>query len=509
MRDPTLRSVILVAFLSTLAASCGTDPLVPSSGSLTISTTTTGVAADADGYTVQLNSDAPRPIGSTASLDPIELEPGDYVVTLAGVADNCAVTGENPRSVTVSAAGSSSVGFQVSCSVTTGGLRVRIITTGIDPDSNGYVVTGEGVEYKAMEANDERVLKAMTGNRQVLLSGIEPNCHLEGENPRSIAVSEQATVDLTFNLRCDLIRGRILFLSFFNGVNGIYTVMPDGSHLRNLIAENTTNASWSPDGSKIAFRSVVGQNPNNTQLSVMNADGSGRTVLSPVDWLSDPAWSPDGQTIAFYAPGPEAQISLVGVDGGPVRQLTHGSHISGALRWSPDGRRILFARSYNPPSIFTVTADGSREDTLSTPGELEYDLDPQWSRDGGQIAFIRRRYVDDYPVDNLWVMNADGSNPRALIHSTLNGPPNFSWAPDGNALLASGAAIYRIPLDGSGETVFSLLDFWPIWSPDMSRILYMDWVEGQPDIVIANADRSNARRISPVYSYDTSPAWQP
>jgi Tol biopolymer transport system component len=436
MPIPRLLLAAPVAVLSILTVSCGTDPLVPSSGTLAISTTTTGEGADPDGYTVQLDSELPQAIGPTAALDPIELAPGDYVVTLAGVAANCAVMGQNPRSITVLAAGTSTVVFQVTCSVT---------------------------------------------------------------SP---------------------VRGRILFLSYRNGVTGIYTVMPDGTGLRNLVSRRSHSASWSPDGSRIAFESSDGEGPYDTHLSIMNADGTGQTVLSRFSWSSDPAWSPDGGTIAFLEQGATepvgAQVYVVGVNGGPARQLTHGSHIERPLSWSPDGSRILFARSYEPPRIFTVSADGSREDTLSTPGFREYDLDPQWSTDGSKIAFIRRSFiVDEFSAWNLWVMNADGSSPKALTHYTADSSEavtQFSWAPDGNGLVFAGVQVYRIQPDGSAQTVLFTGHYpvrWPVWSPDLTRILYVELVDFQPDIFVMNADGSDVRKITDDSGSDVAPVWQP
>ena len=55
--------------------------------------------------------------------------------------------------------------------------------------------------------------------------------------------------------------------------------------------------AWSPDGRKIAF---VSDRDGNSEIYVMNADGSGqrRLTRNPA-YDADPAWSPDGRTIAF------------------------------------------------------------------------------------------------------------------------------------------------------------------------------------------------------------------
>jgi Tol biopolymer transport system component len=516
-----LRLAALFAFLTILAVSCGTDPLIPSTGTLTISTTTAGEEPDPDGYTVQLDSEQPQAIGQAASLQPVELISGDHVVMLTGLAANCGVAGENPRTVTVTAGGTAAVAFQVTCTTTAGGLRVTTVTTGVDLDPDGYVVTGDGIQSQSIGVNAARTVSVASGLRDVSLSGIASNCHVQGENPRRTTITATRTIDLTFSLSCDLLRGsRILFLSYRDGVAGIYTIHTDGTQTTNLVLGGYEyKASWSPDGSRIAFESDPDAD-GYAYVSVMNADGTGQTILSRCSWFTPPAWSPDGRTIAFLDQGSAepvgAQIFVIGVDAGARRQLTHGSHINSPFppSWSPDGSRILFARSYDSPRIFTVAVDGGREDTLSTPGSEEYDRDPQWSRDGSRIGFIRQTVdpIAEVGVSNLWVMNGDGSRPVALTHYTVDAGGTvvrFAWAPDGNGLIFSNVGqVNRIHADGSGQTrLFGNL--WPIWSPDRTRILFEQSVGGQPDLFVMNADGSNVRNLTNDPGQDGEAAWQP
>jgi Tol biopolymer transport system component len=80
----------------------------------------------------------------------------------------------------------------------------------------------------------------------------------------------------------------------------LYTIRPDGSEMTRLTddAAGEHGASWSPDGTRIAFSS--GEDDYHLDVFVMDADGSSRQRLTDWDGLDlIPVWSPDGGWIAF------------------------------------------------------------------------------------------------------------------------------------------------------------------------------------------------------------------
>jgi TolB protein len=100
--------------------------------------------------------------------------------------------------------------------------------------------------------------------------------------------------------------------------------------------------AWSPDGKKIAFVSLSGDDGYH-ELRVMNADGSGVESITSRDEavIERPTWSPDGRRIAFSRCFAGCDIFRVNADGAELLQLTKvGS--AHAPAWSPDGTRIAF-----------------------------------------------------------------------------------------------------------------------------------------------------------------------
>ena len=125
------------------SVSCPTPP--PTTGDLTVTTTTTGGGTDPDGYTVTVDA-INKPIGVSGSVTFNGLPAGDHSVTLTGLANNCTVSGQNPRTINVPAGGTPQTNFTVTCNPpanqpptarftsSCNGLTCSFTSTSSDPD---------------------------------------------------------------------------------------------------------------------------------------------------------------------------------------------------------------------------------------------------------------------------------------------------------------------------------------------------------------------------------------
>ena len=88
----------------------------PATGSLEIVTVTTGDNIDSDGYVCGMDFQVFDPMGVNETAILTGLPVGDHTVLLADIADNCEVSGFNPRRVSVVADQTVRTTFEIACS---------------------------------------------------------------------------------------------------------------------------------------------------------------------------------------------------------------------------------------------------------------------------------------------------------------------------------------------------------------------------------------------------------
>ena len=91
-----------------------TCPPPLATGSIEVTTTTTGDNADPDGYTVKLDNGGDQAVGDGAPFTFSDVPAGQHTVELSGLAANCTV-GDNPASVTLAGGESKQVPFAIQC----------------------------------------------------------------------------------------------------------------------------------------------------------------------------------------------------------------------------------------------------------------------------------------------------------------------------------------------------------------------------------------------------------
>jgi TolB protein len=239
--------------------------------------------------------------------------------------------------------------------------------------------------------------------------------------------------------------GSIAFMRVVgNGTQQLFTIEPDGSNEQQLTDFPTASIEdpdWSPDGSKIAFGTDLGEN---VHIYVVNADGSGLTQITSGDGFeSAPSWSPDGTEMAIDAgePGLPEGIFIVDVSTGGLTQVTANPYgiFDTQPQYSPDGARITFTRirKFQPhfhggqTAVFVVNVDGSNLRQLTPWGMNAAQSD--WSPDGSKIAF--NDADDRIKTASIYVMNADGTGLTKITHDENEGSFRPCWSPQGDRIV--------------------------------------------------------------------------
>lgn len=286
---------------------------------------------------------------------------------------------------------------------------------------------------------------------------------------------------------------------------------------------------WSPDGTEIAFTTVVGGESQARAIHLVKVRGGGiRQLTHPPGQRHDldPAFSPDGTKLVFsrWLTNSSSEIFVASVKTGEARRLTAEQSDHRGFAWMPDGKSLVV--SSNRSGLFGLwhlSIDGGTMRPLAL--SAGHARDPALSKDGTQLVFseyrqqseiwrsstvfhskgrgIHERIVESarqnhsaqispdgkqvaYVSDRsgsweIWVQDLATAQCRKVTH--FEGPMvgSVQWAPDGKTLAFDArpqgrSAIFLVDLEGDREArVWSQSGFedkMPSWSEDGRWLLF-------------------------------------
>lgn len=350
-------------------------------GSLQVTSSTSGPSSDPDGYTITLDGTQRGALGTSGGVNVDRLTPGSYKVGLSGLVANCQVQGNNPRSVTVVAGESVTAAFAVTCATppaSAGALRIVTTTTGLDPDPDGYTFAVDGGASQPIGLNAALTLDNVAASaHSIRLTGIAANCGVQETNPRSASVSAGVTMDVIFTISCAASTGTIQMSVTTSGTppdpNGYVAKLDGGEPGQPIGVSGAGNFSGVTAGNhSVALTGVAGNctvgegvsrnvtvsagTTTDVAFAVTCTDETGSVTVSVTTIGASP--DPDGYTVSIDG---EAAQAIEPSGQGTLADLAPGTHSVGLSGLAPncqiDGenpRPVIVTVGSTAPLAFAV-----------------------------------------------------------------------------------------------------------------------------------------------------------
>lgn len=225
------------------------------------------------------------------------------------------------------------------------------------------------------------------------------------------------------------------------------------------VEQGVSDFGWAPSGERMW---VLIKDLTAEDIEARRAEEAGEEEPRPLPWVIDRLqFKRDGTT---YLDRSRTHIYIVDGRGAEPRQLTYGDYDDVDPTWSPDGRQIAFVskRTEDPDNndnsdIWIVPVHGERQEPRRLTNNPGADYAPAWSHDGRSIAYVRVTEPDLiwYATNHLAIIPARGGEPRLPLPALDRNVRDPAFTPDDQAIMfrledSAEEQLARVEL-GSGE----------------------------------------------------------
>ena len=387
-------------------------------------------------------------------------------------------------------------------------LEVTTVTLGTPPGS-AYVLLVDGTPHPIGITDSFALSDLSATGHEVELSDVPAPCAVAGENPRTITLSPNATTRLLFQVSCaESGPGGSLDITVVT-----YGAAPDADGYALLVDDDPPRPVGVNDrvvlgdltGGRHTLRladvapncEIRDTNPRIVEIPQTAATLFGVTCVPPADGViayTSNRTNPDGNVMDIF---------LRDAAGRSLQNITNTPDVNERQPvWSPDGQRIVFGL-LDQSGIFVMNADGSNPRPL-VAGQLVSGV--LWSPDGSRLLFVKEnnRLTDELTTYNFATNRLQVLARAPVTGNILGNISGFCWSPDGSRVAYATIDFGRDPLTSG---VFTLAatggpatplvsatgrrESVQSWSPDGSTIAFVQGAsDGREDIFLVAADGS-------------------
>ena len=330
-------------------------------------------------------------------------------------------------------------------------------------------------------------------------------------NVRIVEPSESRYVGLTFSRDGDYVYYVVYEKNSPLGV--VYQIPVLGGTARRIIQDVDTPITFSPDGKRFAWIRQFPQS-GETALFVANSDGTGEQKIAarhrPERFLAaspgGPAWASDGDIVACPVSGPEggadrAKLVLMNLKTGAGTDATpHRWAFIQQVMWAPRSTGLILTGSEQPGDsnpIWHVNHPGGEVERITN--DLNTYSGVGISADGATLVTVQSQ-----ASSSVWFApNSTAESAVKATSGTNEGGNGLAIMPDGRILYTvfgpGTADLFVVNADGGNPrqlTSNTALNAFPAVCPDGRFIVFVSTRTGSPHIWRMNSDGTNAQQLT-------------
>lgn len=205
-----------------------------------------------------------------------------------------------------------------------------------------------------------------------------------------------------------------------NMPNNIYLTDSTGGQLQPLLPNPelgyTMGVAWSRNGKQL----LTWSNDNNTSVYLVNAEGTNLSEKGlGMQFFETPQFAPDGKSILLYgADSSGAGLFQILLDGSQTRKISALSQDQHSYAWSPDGSHLAYIEADPELNESRLVVEEAGKGIVArvpvSKGTVPSSANLRWSPDGKRLVFELSSGPEEHA---LYLAQADGSGLVKVVDS--------------------------------------------------------------------------------------------